>query len=88
MNKLIAVLVLLLVLITGLMVWQFNASGVSGKDIESVKATVRLENESLRADLQSRCDKLDKKLERIEGKLDKLIDMLTPKLADGMKMVP
>jgi ferritin-like protein len=88
MNKLIVVLVLLIVLVTGAIIWQLNLSGVSGKDIESVKETVRLENENLREEMHSRCGEIERKLDRIEGKLDKIIDMLTPKLPDGLKMVP
>lgn len=84
-KTLLIVLIVLLAVVTGALTWQIRGSFAAG---DGIRESVRSEAESIRQGVDGRCDELEKKLDRIEGKIDRLIDMLTPKLPDGMKTAP
>lgn len=78
----IAVLILILILAAAVWAWLAACGGVSHKEI---KDAVEEESERVQNHVDSRCDAMERKLDRIESKLDRLIEMVTPKLPDGMK---
>jgi TolA-binding protein len=82
MKAFVLTLIILLVIVTGALTWQIRGSDAMGIEI---KDTVRSEAKGITKEVGERCDELEKRLDRIEGKIDKLIEMLTPRLPDGMK---
>lgn len=82
MKAFVLTLIILLVIVTGALTWQIRGSDAMGIEI---KDAVRSEAKGITKEVDERCDELEKRLDRIEGKIDKLIEMLTPRLPDGMK---
>ena len=81
MKKLIIIL-FLLVIALGTAIWYLKFYGVTHEDIyEAVTA----ESAKVQSVVEDRYQKLDKKLDRIEGKLDKLLEMANRPLPDGMR---
>ena len=81
MKKLIVIL-FLLVIALGAAIWYLKFYGVTHEDIyEAVTA----ESAKVQSVVEDRYQKLDKKLDRIEGKLDKLLEMANRPLPDGMR---
>jgi len=82
---LIAILIVVLLAMTVAWLWLFyRDGGVTHRDLADLIAA---EGAATRAKVDERCDALDVKLDRIESKLDKLIQLATPRLPDGMKVV-
>ena len=81
MKKLIVILVLLVIAL-GAAVWYLKFSGVTHEDIYEA---VTEESAKVQNVVDDRYQKLDKKLDRIEGKLDKLLEIANRPLPDGMK---
>ena len=81
MKKLIIIL-FLLVIALGTAIWYLKFYGVTHEDIyEAVTA----ESAKVQSVVDDRYQKLDKKLDRIEGKLDKLLEIANRPLPDGMR---
>ena len=81
MKKLIVIL-FLLVIALGAAIWYLKFYGVTHEDIyEAVTA----ESAKVQSVVEDRYQKLDKRLDRIEGKLDKLLEIANRPLPDGMK---
>ena len=81
MKKLIVVLILLLIAVAAAL-WYLKFYGVTHEDIYEA---VTEESVTVQSVVDDRYQKLDKKLDRIEGKLDKLLEIANRPLPDGMK---
>ena len=81
-KRAIVVLILILILAAALWVWYAACGGVSHKEI---KDAVQESAKRVEGHIDLRCDTMERKLDRIESKLDRLIDMVAPKLPDGIK---
>ena len=87
MAKKILIAVLLVVLLATVIAWLwlfYRDGGVTHRELADL---ITAEGAATRAKVDERCDALDVKLDRIESKLDKLIQLATPRLPDGMKVV-
>ena len=80
MKKLIVILVLLLIAL-GAAVWYLKSYGVTHEEIYEA---VTEESVKVQSVVDDRYQKLDQKLDRIEGKLDKLLEIANRPLPDGM----
>lgn len=60
---------------------------VSQKDITNVevKGAVTEESSAIRDKVDDRCEAIEMKLDRIEDKLDRLLDIVSPRLPDGLQ---
>ncbi len=83
MKKLIGILVLLLIA-AGVTIWYLKFAGVTHEDIYDA---VTEESTKVQSVVDDRYQKLDRKLDRIEGKLDKLLKIANRPLPDGMQRV-
>ena len=83
MKKLIGILVLLLIA-AGVTIWYLKFTGVTHEDIYDA---VTEESTKVQSVVDDRYQKLDRKLDRIEGKLDKLLKIANRPLPDGMQRV-
>ena len=81
MKKRIGILILLL-LIAAAVVFYLKFAGVTHEDIYEA---VTEESAKVQNVVDDRYQKLDKKLDRIEGKLDKLLEIANRPLPDGMQ---
>ena len=81
MKKLIVVLIILVVAL-GAAVWYLKFAGVTHEEIYDA---VTEESAKVQAVVDDRYQKLDRKLDRIEGKLDKLLEIANRPLPDGMQ---
>ena len=81
MKKLIIILVVLLVA-AGVAIWYLKFAGVTHEDIYDA---VTEESTKVQSVVDDRYQKLDRKLDRIEGKLDKLLEIANRPLPDGMQ---
>ena len=81
MKKLIVILFLLLIAL-GAAVWYLKFSGVTHEEIYEA---VTEESAKVQNVVDDRYQKLDKRLDRIEGKLDKLLEIANRPLPDGMQ---
>ena len=81
MKKLIVILILLLI-VSVAAIWYLKFAGVTHEDIYEA---VTDESGKLQAMVDDRYQKLDRKLDRIEGKLDKLLEIANRPLPDGMQ---
>lgn len=81
MKKLIGILVLLLIA-AGVTIWYLKFAGVTHEDIYDA---VTEESTKVQSVVDDRYQKLDRKLDRIEGKLDKLLEIANRPLPDGMQ---
>ena len=81
MKKLILVLILLLIAL-GAAIWYLKFYGVTHEEIYEA---VTEESAKVQAVVDDRYQKLDQKLDRIEGKLDKLLEIANRPLPDGMQ---
>ena len=81
MKKLIVILVLLVIAL-GAAVWYLKFSGVTHEEIYEA---VTEESAKVQNVVDDRYQKLDRKLDRIEGKLDKLLEIANRPLPDGMQ---
>ena len=83
MKKLTVILILLVVAL-GAAVWYLKFAGVTHEEIYEA---VTEESTKVQSVVDDRFQKLDKKLDRIEGKLDRLLEMANRPLPDGMQRV-
>ena len=83
MKKLIVILVLLLVTAAAA-IWYLKFAGVTHEDICEA---VTDESMKIQFVVDDRYQKLDQKLERIEGKLDKILEIATPPPSDCLQKV-
>ena len=81
MKKLIIILILLLVAL-GAAIWYLKFTGVTH---EAIYEAVTEESAKVQSVVDDRYQKLDQKLDRIEGKLDKLLEIANRPLPDGMR---
>ena len=81
MKKLIVILILLVIAL-GAAVWYLKFAGVTHEEIYDA---VTEESAKVQNVVDDRNQKLDKKLDRIEGKLDKLLEIANRPLPDGMQ---
>ena len=81
MKKLIVVLVLLLIALAAAL-WYLKFYGVTHEEIYEA---VTEESAKVQAVVDDRYQRLDRKLDRIEGKLDKLLEIANRPLPDGMQ---
>lgn len=81
MKKLIVILILLLI-VSVAAIWYLKFAGVTHEDIYEA---VTDESGKVQAMVDERYQKLDRKLDRIEGKLDKLLEIANRPLPDGMQ---
>ena len=81
MKKLIVILVLLAIAL-GAAVWCLKFAGVTHEEIYEA---VTEESAKVQNVVDDRYQKLDRKLDRIEGKLDKLLEFANRPLSDGMQ---
>ena len=81
MKKLIVILILLVIAL-GAAVWDLKFAGVTHEEIYEA---VTEESAKVQSVVDDRYQKLDKKLDRIEGKLDKLLEIANRPLPDGMQ---
>ena len=81
MKKLIVILILLLIVCVAA-IWYLKFAGVTHEDIYEA---VTDESGKVQAMVNDRYQKLDRKLDRIEGKLDKLLEIANRPLPDGMQ---
>ena len=81
MKKLIVVLILLLVALAAAL-WFLKFYGVTHEDIYEA---VTEESAKVQSAVDDRYQRLDRKLDRIEGKLDKLLEIANRPLPDGMQ---
>ncbi len=81
MKKLILILVVLLVAVA-VAIWYLKFAGVTHEDIYDA---VTEESTKVQSVVDDRYQKLDRKLDRIEGKLDKLLEIANRPLPDGMQ---
>ena len=83
MKKLIVILVLLVIAL-GAAIWYLKFAGVTH---EEICEAVTDESAKVQSVVDDRYQKLDQKLDRIEGKLDKLLEIANRPLPDGMQRV-
>ena len=76
-----ALIALIVLVLLAAWAWWTWCGGVSHVEIRD---TVRDEAELVRKMVDSRCNAIERKLDRIESKLDRLIELATPKLPDNM----
>ena len=81
MKKLIVVLILLLIALAAAL-WYLKFYGVTHEDIYEA---VTEESAKVQSVVDDRYQRLDRKLDRIEGKLDKLLELANRPLPDGMQ---
>ena len=81
MKKLIVVLILLLIALAAAL-WCLKFYGVTHEDIHEA---VTEESAKVQSVVDDRYQRLDKRLDRIEGKLDKLLEIANRPLPDGMQ---
>ena len=81
MKKLIVILILLMIAL-GAALWYLKFAGVTHEEIYDA---VTEESAKVQSVVDDRYQKLDKKLDRIEGKLDKLLEIANRPLPDGMQ---
>ena len=81
MKKLIVVLILLLIALAAAL-WYLKFYGVTHEEIYEA---VTEESVKVQTVVDDRYQRLDKKLDRIEGKLDKLLEIANRPLPDGMQ---
>ena len=81
MKKLIVVLILLLIAVAAAL-WYLKFYGVTHEDIYEA---VTEESVKVQSVVDDRYQRLDRKLDRIEGKLDKLLEIANRPLPDGMQ---
>ena len=81
MKKLIVVLILLLIALAAAL-WYLKFYGVTHEDIYEA---VTEESAKVQSAVDDRYQRLDRKLDRIEGKLDKLLEIANRPLPDGMQ---
>ncbi len=81
MKKLIVVLIILVIAL-GAALWYLKFAGVTHEEIYDA---VTEESAKVQSVVDDRYQKLDKKLDRIEGKLDKLLEIANRPLPDGMQ---
>ena len=81
MKKLIVIL-FLLVIALGAAIWYLKFYGVTHEEIYEA---VTEESAKVQSVVDDRFQKLDRKLDRIEGKLDKLLEIANRPLPDGMQ---
>ena len=81
MKKLIVILILLLI-VSVAAIWYLKFAGVTHEEIYEA---VTDESGKVQAMVDDRYQKLDRKLDRIEGKLDKLLEIANRPLPDGMQ---
>ena len=81
MKKLIVVLILLLIALAAVL-WYLKFYGVTHEEIYEA---VTKESAKVQSVVDDRYQRLDRKLDRIEGKLDKLLEIANRPLPDGMK---
>lgn len=80
-KKLIVILILQVIAL-GAVVWYLKFSGVTHGEIYDA---VTEESAKVQDVVDDRYQKLDQKLDRIEGKLDKLLEIANRPLPDGMQ---
>ena len=83
MKKLIVVLILLLIALAAVL-WCLKFCGVTHEEIYEA---VTEESVKVQTVVDDRYQRLDRKLDRIEGKLDKLLEIANRPLPDGMRRV-
>ena len=81
MKKLIVVLILLLIALAAAL-WYLKFYGVTHEEIYEA---VTEESAKVQTVVDDRYQRLDKKLDRIEGKLDKILEIANRPLPDGME---
>ena len=81
MKKLIVFLILLLIALAAAL-WYLKFYGVTHEEIYEA---VTKESSKVRSVVDDRYQRLDRKLDRIEGKLDKLLEIANRPLPDGMQ---
>ena len=81
MKKLIVVLIILVIAL-GAALWCLKFAGVTHEEIYDA---VTEESAKVQSVVDDRYQKLDKKLDRIEGKLDKILEIANRPLPDGMQ---
>ena len=81
MKKLIVVLILLLIALAAAL-WYLKFYGVTHEDIYEA---VTEESAKVQSVVDDRYQRLDRKLDRIEGKLDKILEIANRPLPDGMR---
>ena len=81
MKKLIAVLILLLIALAAVL-WYLKFHGVTHEEIYEA---VTEESVKVQSVVDDRYQRLDRKLDRIEGKLDKILEIANRPLPDGMR---
>ena len=81
MKKLIVVLILLLIALAAA-IWYLKFYGVTHEEIYEA---VTEESAKVQSVVDDRYQRLDRKLDRIEGKLDKLLEIANRPLPDGMQ---
>ena len=81
MKKLAVILVLLLIAL-GAAIWYLKFAGVTH---EEIYGAVTGESARIQSAVDERYQKLDRKLDRIEGKLDRLLEIANRPLPDGMQ---
>ena len=81
MKKLIVVLILLLIALAAAL-WYLKFCGVTHEEIYEV---VTEESSKVQSVVDDRYQRLDRKLDRIEGKLDKILEIANRPLPDGMQ---
>ena len=80
MKKLIVVLILLLIALAAAL-WYLKFYGVTHEEIYEA---VTKESAKVQSVVDDRYQRLDRKLDRIEGKLDKILEIANRPLPDGM----
>ena len=81
MKKPIAVLILLLIALAAVL-WYLKFSGVTHEEIYEA---VTEESVKVQSVVDDRYQRLDRRLDRIEGKLDKILEIANRPLPDGMQ---
>ena len=81
MKKLIVVLILLLIAVAAAL-WYLKFYGVTHEEIYEA---VTEESAKVQSVVEDRYQRLDRKLDRIEGKLDKILEIANRPLPDGMQ---
>ena len=81
MKKLIVVLILLLIALAAAL-WYLKFYGVTHEEIYEA---VTKESAKVQSVIDDRYQRLDRKLDRIEGKIDKLLEIANRPLPDGMQ---
>ena len=81
MKKVVLILILL-VIVLGAVAWCLKFCGVTHEEIYEA---VTVESAKVKFVVDDRYQKLDQKLDRIEGKLDRLLEIANRPLQDGMQ---